>query len=188
MTMLRVALVDGGIVTNVTTVADIHLDEMRDAWLTQHSAVVVLADTDNVGIDDRYDGVAFTKPQDTRTLAEVKQAKYAEIDARTREIIDMGYEWPIGSGIRLSTNLTSQIRASDLDRKADSLPAAFWPLAWNSIDDSAKAILTGPADAHEMHDVGFQYVANAVLSGTTLKDQVRAATTIAEVEAVTDLR
>lgn len=124
---------------------------------------------------------------DAALLPQAKEAKIAEIDTRTAELIDQGFEWPPASGIIHSFSLEAQANLLGLELARND-PALVYPVVWNSKDDGATTSL---ADATEVH--GFYLTALATKrahldSGTLLKDQVRAALTIAEVDAVIDPR
>jgi len=120
-------------------------------------------------------------------LADAKAEKIRSIDANTGRLIALGFEFPASSGTIFSLSDSAQrtLLAADQQR---SDPSFTYPVVWNSLDDSATISL---ADATELHDFVITAVGTTrahLDSGTDLKDQVRAATTVAEVEAVVDNR
>lgn len=122
------------------------------------------------------------------TLDQAKQARFHTIDLRTDAIIAAGYEYPPGSGVRYSTSIESQTRILGLMIAAGSMTPDQWPVPWNSLDDTHCAILSNVSDVQLMYACGMACIKQAVLSGTTLKDQVRAATTIDQINAIVDPR
>lgn len=111
----------------------------------------------------------------------------AEIDARTDALIAQGFEYPPSSGKFFSLSLEAQLRIQGCMSSRD-LPQFVFPVAWNTIDDRDHYDV---ADANDM--VGFYLTALGTLrskidSGTALKEQVRVAADIAEIQAVVDSR
>ena len=67
-------------------------------------------------------------------------------------------------------------------------PAFTYPVKWNTLDDSDVIEIADSSALHTFYLTALGTYRTHVDSGTTLKDSVRAATTIAEVDAVEDTR
>jgi hypothetical protein len=117
-------------------------------------------------------------------LSESKQMKFDEIDARTGQLIDVGFSY-VGKRFSLSASAQSSLIGID---HARSDPALTYPINWNTIDDLDFHALADANDAHGFFLTAFGTYRAVLDAGTGLKDQVRAATTRAEVEAVVDPR
>jgi hypothetical protein len=118
------------------------------------------------------------------SLEAMKQAKIRQIDDHTDALIAAGFTF---AGKQFSLSLFSQNKIIGTHQIKDDA-ALVYPIRWNTLDDE---------DAIEVVDAtmldGFYKTALGTLrarldSGTTLKDQVRAATTIADVVGVVDDR
>lgn len=116
-------------------------------------------------------------------LSRTKYLKMAEIDNRTQELIAQGFAFK-SKTLSLSGNaqryyLGMMVGASFLT----------YPFAVNALDD-----LDGTVSIESIDEVQACYaaavgtIASRLGGGTALKDQVRAATTVSEVEAVEDNR
>ena len=125
-------------------------------------------------------------------LKGAKNDKNAAINDRSKALIDAGYAY---GGKHLSLGLDAQIQYIGLELAvllttvAPALPQMTYPILWNVMDDN-----DGPlslADAAAVHTLfltalgTFRYWKD---TGTALLEQVRAATTLAEVDAITDPR
>jgi len=66
--------------------------------------------------------------------------------------------------------------------------ALVYPVRWNTIDDADVHDLQNATDIEDMYAAAVSAVRAALDSGTALKDQVRAATTRAALDAVVDGR
>jgi len=117
-------------------------------------------------------------------LAAVKAKKFAAIDVRTVELIETGYTF---NGKKFSLSLPAQIRTMGIHQVRDN-PAVVYPIKWNTRDDDEAVDVPDSATVDGMYLTGLGTYRAHVDGGTTLKDLVRAATTIAEVEAVVDPR
>lgn len=113
-----------------------------------------------------------------------KQVKFDAIDKKTDEIIARGYEF---AGLRFSTSLEAQARMLGVLLLKDN-PLMSYPITWNSLDDNGALTIPDAATVEGFALTGIGYYRAAIDSGTALKDQVRTATTVSEVEAVTDAR
>jgi len=126
-------------------------------------------------------------PPPVLTLDEAKVAKVAEIDAKTDSFIDQGFEYPPASGVYFSLSLPAQSKLMALEIIKDD-PVTAYPIEYNSKNDKAKHSMADANDAHNFFLQALGTVRAYLDSGTALKDAVRAATTVAEVEAIVDPR
>jgi hypothetical protein len=117
-------------------------------------------------------------------LAVAKQRKFEAIDNRTSELIHEGFDF---NGVTLSLSERAQIRIEGTDRARNDA-AMVYPIVWNSLDDSVGVQLANATDVHNMYLTALGTLRARVDSGSVLKDQVRAAVTVAEVEAIVDNR
>jgi hypothetical protein len=113
-----------------------------------------------------------------------KAAKALAIDLRTDELIAGGFPF---AGIQFSLTIESQVRIEGMDRFRDD-PLCSYPISWNSLDDSQSLQIQNAATIHGLYLTALGTLRVRVDSGSALKDQVRAAATVAEVEAVVDNR
>lgn len=168
-------------------------NEIRAAgpYATVFQGLTTIGDTLKVHFDQpptapnitTIDGVIAAHP----LLANAKLRKNAAIDKRTGELVGLGFEWPPASGIMfsLSENAQRSLLTADLTRN-DVLFA--YPVTWNSKDDINTAVLATPADLHNFFLQALGTGRAHLDSGTALKDQVRAAATVAAVNAIIDPR
>lgn len=116
----------------------------------------------------------------------LRPKRYAEIDARTAELIAQGFEWPASSGGLMSLSISAQMKLEAMRNAADALA---YPVVLSR--KSAKSSEYNVADATELRaiaDAGALHVAAVVDAGAKLKAAIRAATTLSEVNAVVDER
>lgn len=116
------------------------------------------------------------------TIADLKQLKFAQIDARTDCIFELGFEW---EGARYSLTMEAQAKLLGFLVGRDVL---YYPIRYNSIDDESFVDIPDK-------DVALQFVfhamgtARAILdSGTDIKDSIRSATSVDEIDAANDPR
>ena len=168
-----------------------------DAWPAEVWAV----DDDVLSVDSPYllmtpqeyddyrtlHRAAYDAWVDAMSLSSVKAAKFTAVDEKTVELIKRGFEFPPGSGQRFSLSNEAQSLLLGAYQSRNE-PLFSYPLSWNTLDDSS--VLDIP-DAETLHLFYLQATGTVRAhrdSGTALKSQVRAATTIAEVAAVEDTR
>lgn len=120
----------------------------------------------------------------TVQLQEAKQAKFEQIDKKTNEIIARGFTW---DGVLLSLSLPAQTRLNGIYAMRDDPPGGY-PVIWNSLDDNSFVTLNNAVDTTSMHDAAGDRLRTVVDSGTVIKEEVRQATTVAEVDAIVDPR
>lgn len=123
---------------------------------------------------------------DAGRISEVKKAKAEEIDATTDYLISQGFEH---AGRRFSLSNEAQLTLNGLYiGREDPQWQAAYPYAYNSIDDLDALTIAGPEDIAALWNSARAGLAVAIVSGTQLKELVRSATTVAEVEAIVDPR
>jgi len=130
---------------------------------------------------------AYRLAAESRLLARLKGRRMVEIDERTRELIENGFEFPPASGNIFSLSREFQLMLAGLNQEREA-PEVVYPIDWNTADDSAKISLANADMVRSFYLLAVGTVRARRDSGTTLKDQVRAATTVAEVQAIIDNR
>lgn len=122
--------------------------------------------------------------KDANHLAQHKSEKYVTFDVKTDALIAQGFIYA-ESSFSLSDQAQNRIMGSHQARD----DAAFvYPLKWNTLDDLDVLEIADSATLHAFYLTALGTYRAHVDSGTALKDQVRAATTIAGVDAVVDSR
>jgi hypothetical protein len=139
------------------------------------------------GEQTTVDGVVAAHNGPGTSLDVAKTAKFLAIDMRTQQLISEGFEWPESSGVYFSLSGNAQKKLLGMETARDE-PEFLWPVKWNSIDDKNKTTLGTSLDARAFFLEAYLTVRGHLDSGTDLKDQVRDATTVAEVDAVVDNR
>ncbi len=118
----------------------------------------------------------------TRALDAHKKAKMDDIDVRTRELIVDGFTH---SGKTFSLSTEAQLKISgDNGARGD----ITYPVVYGNIDDTDTISLANAPDLHAMWVAARDARYGHLKSGTDLKVTVRAAATIAAVDAVMDNR
>lgn len=151
--------------------------------VTSHEGVcsVVFDTTPNATDQASVDGaVAAHDPG----LADAKKAKLEAIDARTDELIAGGFVY---ASRLFSMSMPAQIRMIGISQVKGN-PAVTYPIAWNTKDDSDVYQVANANDLEGMYLTALGTYRAHVDAGTALKDQVRAATTVSEVDAIVDTR
>lgn len=126
----------------------------------------------------RWDGSAWILFED---LSLLKMAKQGEIDLNTQRLIRQGFTHA-GKVFSLSTN--AQIYISNLM----NVPPTEFPVQMNTLDDLATHSIVDVLEAQALYGAALGTVKARLGSGTSLKEQVRAATTKAQVDAIIDTR
>jgi hypothetical protein len=128
-----------------------------------------------------------TAHQAVAALASAKGEKIKGIDEHTGALISKGFEFPPASGIMFSLSNSAQrtLLAADAQRND---PSFTYPVVWNSKDDLSDISLADTAALHNFVLTAVGTTRYWLDSGTGLKSQVRAATTVAQVEAIVDNR
>jgi hypothetical protein len=118
------------------------------------------------------------------SLEVAKSLKAAAIDARTEALISEGFTF---SSKQFSLSVNSQLKLIGAFA-ARSDPAMTYPIKWNNKDDTDTISIADAAGLLSFYLTGVAAMRGHLDSGTALKDDVRAASTVAEVEAITDTR
>ena len=116
-----------------------------------------------------------------------KKQRIAEVDARSGELIGNGFEFPPGSGMCFSLSENSQRMLLGTHASRDD-PQLTYPLGWNTKDDEDIYEVPDSATLHNFYLVAFGTIRAYRDSGTAIKNQIRAATTHAEIDVAVDER
>jgi hypothetical protein len=119
---------------------------------------------------------------DPETLASYKKAKVEEIDKRTAELINEGFEF---CGIQFSASLQSQTRILASFTSKDIMP---YPVTWMSKDDTTALEITDATMMANFYINGLLTLKSKIDQGSILKLQVAAATSIEEIDLIADSR
>ena len=122
--------------------------------------------------------------QDANIIDAVKAAKIGAIDSRTDVLISAGFTY---ASKVFSLSLASQSKMMGTHQIKDDVNLTY-PLKWNTIDDLDAHELANAAALDGFYLTGVGTMRTHVDGGTTLKDSVRAAATVAAVNAITDTR
>lgn len=117
-------------------------------------------------------------------LESAKALKIIAIDARTAELIGNGFVY---NSKNFSLSLSAQAKMIGTHEVKDS-PALTYPIRWNTRKDDDAENIPDAATLDAFYLTALGTVRAHLDSGTALKDSVRAATTVAEVDAVVDNR
>ena len=120
--------------------------------------------------------------RDSLSLPEYKKEKNLDIDLRSALLIEDGFTYQ-GKAFSLSTN--AQINISALNQTRNDLT---YPVTYNTIDDTDTYDVVDAADMNAMYMAALAAKKAVLDGGTSLKTQVRQATTKEEVDAVIDNR
>lgn len=120
--------------------------------------------------------------RDSLSLPAYKKEKNLDIDLRSALLIEDGFTYQ-GKVFSLSTN--AQINISALNQTRNDLT---YPVTYNTIDDIDTYDVVDAADMNAMYMAALATKKAVLDGGTSLKTQVRQATTKEEVDAVIDNR
>jgi hypothetical protein len=154
------------------------------------TAVVVTTPTDLSAPDEALLGttIATYKAASTaRVLATSKASKNQAVDARTNELIAVGFEYPASSGDYFSLSLPAQLKIMAADDMRNDASFAY-PVVWNNIDDTGTVSLADAAAVHAFALAAIAAVRATLDAGTTLKTSVNDAADVTGVNAVVDSR
>jgi len=113
-----------------------------------------------------------------------KEQKFKIIDARTYELIENGFQY---ANKIFSLSQHAQAKMMGIHQVRDD-PMLTYPVRWNTKDDNDYYDITDLNDLHLFYMTAVGTYKGHVDSGTALKDQVRNATSKAEVDAIVDPR
>lgn len=117
-------------------------------------------------------------------LAVYKAQRFEEIDERTRQLIGDGFVY-LSKTFSLSAEAQRKLHE---DHQARDDPGFTYPVRYNTKDDSDAIDIPDATVLHALLMAACGARRACTDSGTALKDQIRAATTVAEVSAVEDER
>ena len=132
-------------------------------------------------------------PSDTATLSAIVAGhdlvkatadKVKAIDARTNALIDLGFQH---AGMMFSLSIPAQSKMTAAHQIKDH-PMFAYPVEWNSITDEEVYSIASADDMDFFYLTAIGTIRVRLDSGTALKGAVRAATSVAEVDAVEDPR
>ena len=116
-----------------------------------------------------------------------KQAKVAAIDQRTKALIDEGFEFPPASGQVFSLSASAQVVLLALEA-ARGDPLFAYPVIYTTKDESAVIQLDDSDGVHAFFVTAIGACRGHLDSGTAIKNKVRDANTVVEVNAIVDSR
>jgi hypothetical protein len=138
-----------------------------------------LTDAEKLILDDVFD-----QAKNSAELKICKNRKYQEIDTRTDELIDRGFNF---GGLTFSLSQAAQSTLLGLDlTKGD--PLLSYPIKYNTKDDSDTITLNNAVEVHGFFLTAVGTYRQWLDSGVALKDLVRSANTVADVIAILDER
>lgn len=117
-------------------------------------------------------------------VAERKREMFSQIDGKTDQLIAGGFPY---AGHQFSLSLASQMKMVGAHAARDEA-AMVYPIVWNTLGDEDVYSIASSADLNGFYLTAVGTLRAFLDSGTALKNQVREATTKAELDAVTDDR
>ena len=117
-------------------------------------------------------------------LESYKLQRFEDINNRTGELIEGGYTY---SGFNFSLSDRAQTNILALYSTKDD-PILIYPIKFNTIDDLDTFDAVNASDIANMYYSALGTKKSYLDSGTVLKEQIRAATTQAEVDSISDIR
>lgn len=165
--------------------ADSTIGNLYDGLRTDNDNLYIIFTSDLGANKSIADSIVNT--HDFNILSKNKEDRIKAIDKKTDSLIEAGFEYPPSSGIIHSASQESQLSISGVHQMRDD-PAMTYPIRFNSKDDLSYYDVTSSTDIHNMALTAFGHVKGCIDSGTTLKDQIRAATNQAELDAIVDNR
>lgn len=117
-------------------------------------------------------------------LDALKAVRCAEIDAKTYWLISLGFSH---AGKQFSLSPAAQTQMVGIDLVRDD-PAITYPIKWATLGNDGSHELADSAEVHLFYLTGCGTYRFHFDTGNALKEQIRAATTVAEVDAIQDTR
>ena len=117
-------------------------------------------------------------------LAIAKMEKTNSIDARTKELIELGFSF---NAKQFSLSLPAQSKLTAAFLLRDEV-AFVYPAEWNSLDDLSTQVIADAAEMATFYWTAIGTIRAYLDSDTGFKNAVRSATTVEEVDAVVDNR
>lgn len=129
----------------------------------------------------------FLPPVDTRTIDEAKEKAFKSIDEKTVSLIRQGFEYS-NKIFSLSNHAQSYWNGLGNLISNKLLLDGDFPLRINTIDDIDIYDIKDTDDALMIFATAAAKVKSHLTSGTALKDKIREASTIKEIDLIIDLR
>ena len=142
---------------------------------------IIFSDALSANDNTTLDNVVATH---TPKLKAAKTNKFDQIDSKTNSLINNGFTF---ASKTFSLSLAGQSTLLGLDLLRNDI-ALTYPIYYNSIDYNDVLEITDSITVHNMVLTAVGTYRAHKDSGTALKDQVRAATTVAGVEGIVDNR
>ncbi len=117
-------------------------------------------------------------------LESYKLQRFSEINERTAQLIESGYTY---KGFNFSLSDRAQTNILALYSTKDD-PILIYPIKFNTIDDLNTFDAVNASDIANMYYSALATKKSYLDSGTVLKEQIRAATTRAAVDIISDIR
>jgi high-affinity nickel permease len=164
-----------------------------DPGLLQHEIAAVIATITSITTAGDVVTIEFSAEPDDALLAAViaahglalaKSDKTVAIDDKTRELIQQGFTF---AGLVFSLSTSSQSTLLGLDALRND-PLLVYPINYNTLDDLDVYAIPDAATMHAFFLTAVGTVRAWLDSGTALKNLVRAAATVAAVNAIVDPR
>lgn len=173
---MRYAIVGNGLITNV-----VEWDGESD-WSPPEGHEAIADENGEAIVGGTYVDKNFIAPAVDLSLADAREFRFLQIDAKTDRVIGAGFTY---AGKTFSLSLTAQNKIIGLyvSRAMQSFPIRF-----NTIDDVDAVDLETAEDIEAMFVAAAVALRTAVDSGTAIKDLVRSADTVEDVLAVEDNR
>jgi hypothetical protein len=156
-------------------------------WAVDASVAILFADELTTGEIITLDAVVVAQQAAFDPLPVLKARRFAEIEARTDQLIALGFEYPPASGNFYSLDLASQLRTLGVDHSKD-FPELTYPVRWSTVNKMEAVDLANAAATRGFFLTALGTLRGRIDSGTVLYDAIRAATTKAEIDAVVDTR
>jgi hypothetical protein len=116
---------------------------------------------------------------------EHKQVRYREIDNNTFDLINKGFTY---NGKKFPLSAKFQRLYTGLKAALDIMQPSDWPLSLNTKNNKESISIADATEFLTFYGTGVATMRTHHDSGTVIKELVRAATTVAEVDAVVDNR
>ena len=122
---------------------------------------------------------------DEANMPMYRAQKIGSINVRTAQLEAEGFEYPEGSGKRISMDADTRVNVAQMKNDIDNIP---FPFPYNYVDDSGVLVIANASEMLAFYQAGLQAYLTMHAIGTQLKEAARAATTKAELEAIVDPR
>ena len=179
---------DGSVMMACKTAKDIEVVAATDGL----DSVVVRIDNAPVGLRHTHlgtwyhrlasgDGSEIGDYEKFQVVGDHKAVCSSSIDAKTADLIAEGF---VFDGVTFSLS-----GAAQLNHAADYMSrATLGPVVYNNIDDTVAYVIPDVPTLEAFYAAAVATIRGHRGTGTVLKDQVRAATTIEEIDAIEDTR